>query len=188
MHLIQDQVLKSQDYTTTPLPMGEYENCSFENCNFSASKLSGVIFSECEFINCDLTTAEVRNTGFKEVHFDNCKLLGINFGTCSKFLLSFRFQDCLLNFSSFYGLKVPNTHFLNCKLREVDFSESILSKSVFSNCDLHAAIFQNSNLQTCDFRTSFHYSIDPENNRVAKATFSLPEVLGLLEKYKIKVS
>jgi len=62
-----------------------------------------------------------------------------------------------------------------------------LSDSVFDNCDLTGATFYITNIEKADFRTSDNYSIDPENNRIKKAKFSLPAVTGLLDKYDIKV-
>jgi hypothetical protein len=36
-------------------------------------------------------------------------------------------------------------------------------------------------------RTSFNYSINPELNRIKKAKFSMPAVVGLLDKYDIEI-
>jgi hypothetical protein len=52
---------------------------------------------------------------------------------------------------------------------------------------LSGATFENTNLEKADFRTSFNYSIDPEINRIKKAKFALPEVLGLLNKYDLVI-
>ena len=42
-------------------------------------------------------------------------------------------------------------------------------------------------LEKADFRTAKNYSIDPEQNRLKKAKFSLSGVVGLLRKYDIVV-
>ena len=47
-----------------------------------------------------------------------------------------------------------------------------------SNCDFTRATFENTNIEKADFRTSFNYSMDPEINRIKKAKFSLPNVIG----------
>jgi hypothetical protein len=47
-------------------------------------------------------------------------------------------------------------------------------------------VFNQSNLEKVDFRTSKNYAIDPENNRIKRAKFSYPDVLGLLDKYDIE--
>jgi uncharacterized protein YjbI with pentapeptide repeats len=69
----------------------------------------------------------------------------------------------------------------------VDWTECDLSSSVFERCDLRDAKFENSNLEKVDFRTAFNFSIDPDNNRIKKARFSLDGVPGLLGKYNIEI-
>ena len=103
---------KGENFTEKPLKMAEYENCTFSNCIFYEANLSDTHFTDCEFDNCDLSMAKLYQTAFKEVIFKNCKLLGLRFDHCNSFLLSFNFNACTLNFSSFYQLKLKNTHFL----------------------------------------------------------------------------
>jgi uncharacterized protein YjbI with pentapeptide repeats len=102
-------------------------------------------------------------------------------------LLSFSFEDCILNFSSFYKLKLKNAQFKSCKLHDVEFIEAELPQANFDQCDLQGATFENTKLEGADFRTAYNYSIDPEMNRIAKAKFSLPDVVGLLYKYNIVI-
>ena len=93
----------------------------------------------------------------------------------------------MLQLSSFYKLKIKKTIFKSTKLEEVDFTETDLSGSVFENCDLHKTIFQQTILQKTDFRTAINYSINPEENNIKKAKFSLPDVVGLLNNYDIEI-
>jgi hypothetical protein len=44
------------------------------------------------------------------------------------------------------------------------------------------------NLEKADFSTAKNYTIDAENNKLKKAIFSLPEVIGLLSKYDIIIN
>lgn len=166
---------------------GEYEKCTFNNCDFSDSDLSEIRFSECEFIACNLSMAKLTKTAFRDVIFKNCKMLGLHFENCNEFDLLFRFENCVLNFSSFYKSKLKRTVFKNCQLQEVDFTESDMINSLFDNCDLALSIFENTIIEKADFRTSFNYSIDPEMNRIKKARFSIPRVVGLLHKYDIEI-
>ncbi len=70
---------------------------------------------------------------------------------------------------------------------EVDFTECDLTAASFDNCDMLEATFDRTILEKADFRTAYHYSINPEVNRIKKAKFSLPEVTGLLNKYDIEI-
>ncbi|MFC3160186.1 pentapeptide repeat-containing protein [Chryseobacterium arachidis] len=101
--------------------------------------------------------------------------------------MSFRFEGCLLNNSIFYKTNIKKTLFKNSKLTEVDFAECDLSNSVFSHCDFAGAVFDRTNLEKADFRTSMNYSIDPSQNRLKKAKFSLSEILGLLRQFDIEI-
>jgi uncharacterized protein YjbI with pentapeptide repeats len=75
----------------------------------------------------------------------------------------------------------------NSSLHELDFNEADLSSAIFEGCDLQRSIFTGTNLEKADLRTSFNYSIDPERNRLKKAKFSLPGVIGLLDKHDIQI-
>ena len=86
-----------------------------------------------------------------------------------------------------FKVKLKRTKFRNCSLHEVEFAEADLSGSVFSDCDLNGAMFENTVLEKVDFRTSGNYSIDPDLNRIKKAKFSMPGIVGLLDKYDINV-
>ena len=170
-----------------PLPIGEYENCTFKNCDFSNADFSDINFLECEFLGCNLSLVKLTHSSLREVKFIKCKLLGLHFEECNDLLISIDFADCILNISSFYRLKLKNTKFLNSAIIDVDFTETDLSNSVFENCDLKSTIFQNTNLEGADFRSSYNYSIDPELNRIRKAKFSMPWIIGLLDKYDIYI-
>jgi uncharacterized protein YjbI with pentapeptide repeats len=77
--------------------------------------------------------------------------------------------------------------FKNCTMHEVDFTETELMNAKFIDCDLKRTIFSRTNLEKADFQFAENYSIDSENNRVRGAIFSLEGVVGLLDKYGVKV-
>jgi len=174
------------DFTASPLIKGEFENCTFKNCNFYNTDLSGFIFRECKFDGCDFSLVRLKQTTLHDISFLNSKLLGIQFQECNSFLFSVSFRNCILKMSVFYKLKLKKYRFENCNLQEADFTETDLSGSVFENCDLQRTVFYNTNLEKADFTTSYNYSFDPERNRIKKARFSKSGVIGLLDKYNIE--
>ena len=184
---IQDQNFDKLDFTQEPLPKGEYENCAFTNCNFEETNLNDIKFMNCDFRDCNWSLAQLKGTVLREVRFKDCKMLGLQFETCNDFGLSFSFENCQLNHSTFFQMNIKKTIFRNCQLREIDFSESNLTNVVFDNCDLAQAIFINTVLDKADFRTAYNYSIDPESNRLKKAKFSILGISGLLDKYDIVI-
>ena len=184
---IQDQNFDKLDYTQEPLAKGEYENSTFTNCNFEETNLNDIKFISCDFHDCNWSLAQLNGTVLREVKFRDCKMLGLQFETCNDFGLSFSFENCQLNHSTFFQMNIKKTIFRNCQLREIDFSESNLTNVVFDNCDLAQAIFINTVLDKADFRTAYNYSIDPESNRLKKAKFSILGISGLLDKYDIVI-
>ena len=138
-------------------------------------------------MDCDLSMAHIKQASFNDALFERCKMLGMRFDLCNDFLLSFRFMECTLNLSSFYGLKLKKSRFIKCKLQEVDFTETDLTSADFDGCDLQRAIFDRSILEKVDFRTAYNFNIDPERNKLRKARFSVDGVVGLLGKYDIVI-
>ena len=165
----------------------EFEDCVFKNCDFSNSDFSYNMFVDCEFIDCNLSMTQLANTGLKTVHFKNCKLLGIQFHACDDFLFGVSFNDCALDYASFANKKMPKTKFHSCSLKEVTFIGTNLTSSIFENCNLDNAIFNETQLAGADFTTAYNYKIDPEFNPMKKAKFSNAGILGLLDKYDIKI-
>jgi len=184
----EDRVFEKEDFTEIPFNPGEYENCTFNGCNFSDTDLSHITFTECTFNGCNLSLAKLTNTGMRDLSFTDSKLLGLHFEDCSDFLFAVNFDKCILNLSSFYKQKLKKTLFKDCSLHEVDFTEADLSGSIFENCDLSGAKFEKSTLEKADLRTAFNYSIDPEMNKIKKAKFSADGIAGLLDKYDIIIS
>ncbi len=187
MSIYTDQSFERKDYTETPLPVGEYEGCSFINCDLSGSDLSEQVFIDCTFTGCNLSMAVLTKTAFRDVRFKDCKMLGLKFDNCNDFALSFSFENCVLTHSSFYQKKIIKTVFRNCRLQEADLVQADLSGSIIDNCDLAGTIFDGTNLEKADLRNSYNYSINPDNNRIRKAKFSLAHIAGLLDKYDITI-
>ena len=176
------------DFTMESLPTGEYEGCWFLNCNFEKVNLSSIKFIECEFVGCNLSLAKLDNTAFGDVIFKDCKMLGLHFEQASSFNFTVRFENCTLDHTSFYKVKMKSTLFSNVKLMEVDFTETVLTGTNFEQCDLKGAKFEHTNLEKADFRTSFNFSIDPALNMLKGAKFSFAGIQGLLDKYDIEIS
>ena len=184
---IEQELFTNQDYTESSLGKGAYENCSFRDCNFTGYELSGVILMECTFTGCDLSNVKVKQTAIQETIFKDCKMLGFHFDSCAQIGLTFRFENCQLDHSSFYQVKLNHTVFINCSLKEVDFTEADLRNTILDKCDLLGATFEHTNLERANLSTASNYSIDPEINPLRGARFTLPSVLGLLHKYQIEV-
>lgn len=185
--LTENHDFKNKDYTTSNLFKTEYTDCTFTNCNFENSDLSNISFLECDFLDCNFSNANVMHTSFNDVTFKGCKILGVIFQSCNPFLLSFKFIDCTLNFSSFYQLKISKTNFLKCTMHQVDFTEAEAKYVAFKDCDLLGATFDRTNIEYSDFTSAFNFNINPALNKIKSASFSKENIYGLLESFHIKI-
>jgi uncharacterized protein YjbI with pentapeptide repeats len=167
------------------LKKAEYDQCTFTGCTLNS--IAGSRFIDCTFEACNLSLCDVTGTSLQGVHFNNCTMPGLRIDTCDAFGFSVHLHHCQLTNSVFYDRKISKTKFHHCQLMECDFTDADLSQAVFDDCDLAGAIFDNTNLEKADLRGARNYSIDPTRNKVKKAHFSLPYVVGLLDKFQIHI-
>ena len=106
---------------------------------------------------------------------------------CDKLIFEIAFNNCILDFSKFYTLKIKRTSFTNCSLVAVDFMNTDLTEVVFDNCDLYRSEFAKAIANKANFKTSYNYTIDPTKTKIKKSIFSLESVKGLLYKHDIMV-
>ena len=150
--------------------------------------MRGNIFEDCCFQDCNLSMTEIEGVGFRNTIFTGSKMLGVDFTRCNDLMFSFRFDNCIMDYCTFFGTKLKKTHFIKCSLKDVDFSETDLSSALFTNSDLTRARFSNPILEKADFRSATNFTIDPESNKVIKAKFSALQLEGLPTKYQLDIS
>ena len=182
---VEDKTFNAIDFSKKTLEKGEYFSCIFKNCNFFESDLSNIIFEDCEFRDCNLSSVKVNNTSFQGAYLKDCKILAVLFSNINPFLNSFYFDNCNLNYSSFYKLKLISSRFMNSQLEEVDFVEADLISCNFSKSNLQLTKFENTKIDKADFRTAINFAIDLELNSHQKTIFSKENLEGLLSKYNI---
>ncbi|HEX3383845.1 MAG TPA: pentapeptide repeat-containing protein [Mucilaginibacter sp.] len=165
----------------------QFEYCKFVSCDLSGADLSNILFIECVFEDCNLSLANMSGTGLQHIRFKSCKLSGLNFSRSLDFLMEMHFDSCILDNAIFYQKKNKKAVFKDCSMIETDLTEADLSDCKFENCNLHRATFDQTILKNADLNTSYNFIIDPDNNDIKKAKFSVHGLAGLLGKYDIKV-
>lgn len=187
MEYYSDQVFENQRYTEESLAFGEYEGCTFINCDFNKAALSSYKFIDCLFRGCNLSMVAMVATVWNKVRFVDCKMLGLHFESASPIGMLVQFEHCVLNHSSFYQTKIHQTRFHTCSLAEVDFTGADLKGASFANCDLRLAHFERTNLEKADFSSAYNLAMNPNNNQLKNAVFSQHNIAGLLDIFKIKI-
>ncbi|WP_191599967.1 pentapeptide repeat-containing protein [Marinomonas algicola] len=168
-----------------------FDNCIFESCDFTEAFFDSCTFKECVFKKCKLTAINVRNSKFSDVQFHGSKVLGVDWSKAywrgMDLGASLHFKECLVNASSFYGLKQPGIVFDECRAHDVDFREATLSRAKFTHTDLTNSVFMNTNLTGADFNGATNYEIDVTKNTVDKAIFCRYEAVSLLTSLGIRL-
>lgn len=175
---------------TNPFTLGDregFDGCTFKDCDLSGAELGGQELVDCRFVGCNLSNARLGGATLNGVAFAGCKLLGVDFAACNRLLLRLEFSDCKLDYAGFRHLDLRRARFERCGLVDADFSEANLAGVKLADCDLAGARFSRTNLERADLTTARNYVLDPTVNKVRKARFSLPDVLGLLEGFDIVV-
>ena len=179
-----DQVFKNLRLEEGETLSGHFTNCTFLKCSFEAGVLHNCRFSNCTFQESNLNLAQITGSSFPSTRFEKSKLVGINWTqgnwSPSGFNHLIGFFDCVLSHSTFIGLDLKGIQIKNCIAHEVDFRNAILSEANFKGTDLARSIFGNTNLRKADLSQARNYEIDPENNLIKEAKFSLPEAISLL--------
>ncbi|MBS1503741.1 MAG: pentapeptide repeat-containing protein [Bacteroidetes bacterium] len=183
----EDQTFTKITVADPVLTSRQFEYCKFISCDLSGADFSNTLFIDCVFEDCNLSLANMSGTGLQNIRFKNCKLNGVNFGRSLDFLMEMHFDGCNLDKAVFYKKKNKKAIFKDCSMVEADLTEADLSDCKFDNCNLHRATFDQTILKNTDVSTSYNFIIDPDNNIIKGAKFSVHGLPGLLVKYGIEI-
>ena len=161
-----------------------FYRCRFEDCKLKEVELKKVTFEKCEFLRCNLSMMKPTRSSFIDVSFKESKVIGVNWQSAAT-PIGINFDNCLISYSNFFGLNLTMIKILNSTSREADFAEANLSKSKLNGTNFKDSLFLRTNLTGANFEFASNYSIDPNNNKIAKAIFSLPEAVSLLAFFDI---
>ncbi len=170
----------------------DFVGCVFDHCAFTECRFSHCSFTECQFAHCDLSLLHVPGARFTDTRFHSSKLLGIDWtkagsAVISKLFLSISFEECLLNYATFFGLALRRSRFVGCVARDVDFRDADLTGAICTGTDFTGSKFHHTILTKADLRQATGYTIDPTANTITKARFSLPEAISLLSAFDIGI-
>ncbi|PQO25575.1 hypothetical protein C5Y96_24905 [Blastopirellula marina] len=186
-NVFHDVTFTGLDLSGAQLRNKEFSNCRWESCHFFETELVECNFEDCFWKSCNLSVTVLKGAGFVDCRFYGSKLLGVNWaaGTRMPFRVSFENSD--LSNSSFARMRLTKIQMKRCRLREADFSHTKMPYADLSGCDLKDARFFGTDLSNANLRNAEAYCIDPTQNTLKGARFSLPEALSLLQPFQVVV-
>ena len=169
----------------------EFEGCEFQDCDFNQAKFIECRFRNCMFRNCNLSLIKINESQFTNVEFHQCKMLGIDWTKALwpklSFFIPFKFLQCFMNDSSFFGLKLEGIVIEECRACYTDFREANFKKARFCSSELINSMFHQTNLIEADFSGATNYDIDIYSNKIRGAKFNRFEAVRLLESIGIEI-
>ncbi len=179
-----DQVFKETRLEQAELVSNEFRDCTFDRCSFVETTFQSCRFVNCVFMRCDLSLIQSPKCSFAAVRFESSKVMGVDWTrarwSATKLGTPVCFSECAISHSTFIGLNLKRIQIQDCVAVDVDFREADLSQADFAGTDLSDSLFLNTNLTKADLSRARNYQIDPSQNIVKGAKFSLPEAISLL--------
>ena len=149
-------------------------------------------FADCAFEQSDLSLVRLPHSTFTACRFEDSKIIGVNWTEAqwpeTRLWVPVGFVRCVISHSTFIGLGLREIRIVNCTAEDVDFRDADLTKADFGGTDLSGSLFVNTNLSGADLRSATNYRIDPPENVLRGAKFSLPEAISLLDGLDIDLT
>jgi fluoroquinolone resistance protein len=179
-----DQVFKDVHLERDQLVSNQFYDCEFVRCSFVESEFRNCRFVNCVFRHCDLSLARVPGSTFSATRFEESKVIGVNWTQAEWPATGLGdpvgFFKSAISHSTFIGLRLKGIQIKDCVAADVDFREADLSQADLAGTDLSGSMFGNTDLTQADLSRARNYTIDPGQNVLSQAKFSLPEAMSLL--------
>lgn len=183
-----DTLITKGALTENLLAHRHFENCVFQNCDFSDVSITGVLFEDCRLLDCNLSSVDLRDSAWQLCHLENCKLIGLDWTRVNPLGFDVEFVNCNLSHSFFTGLKLKQLKMTECRLQGTVFEHCDLQGTQFINCDFTDAQFFQNNLEKAKFISPSNLVVNPAENRMRGAQFPLESLPGLLAHTGIMVA
>jgi fluoroquinolone resistance protein len=184
-----EQVFKDVRLEHDELHSSEFHDCVFFRGSFVEAVFRRCRFVDCAFRECDLSLIQVPGSRFTATRFEDCKVVGVNWAEADwpKAALAnpIGFFKSAISHSTFIGLRLRGIQIVDCAAMDVDFREADLHQADFGGTDLAQSLFGSTDLSAADLSRARNYQIDPSQNVLRKARFSLPEAMSLLHSMDI---
>lgn len=123
-----------------------FNNCLFDECNFSRSDFEGTLNSKIIIKNTKYQNADIKSNVWRNCTFINCDF-------SNAYLSDNEYINCLFENCSFCGGVALKNQFKECAFKSSDFSGSSFTKNIFSftsftktslgNCSFYKQILHN---------------------------------------------
>ena len=165
----------------------EFYGCTLRSARLGGATLRRWVFEDCRFEDCDLSNAVLTGCVFQRCVFQGCRLVGVDWREASPLTFEAEFCECALGLSNFAGMGLVGLQLVRCDCTEADFTEADLRDAAFPGTKLAGALFEQTRLEGADLSQAFGDAVDPLQNRVKGAKFSVEAAIRLAGRFGITV-
>lgn len=131
-----------------------FDSVTFQNCSFEQSDFSHSEWVDCWLVSCQFLNHDFSESFFFQTEFDKCQLMGTNFADNS--WKKVKIIDSKADYFNVSDSKLTDCRFIAVELHEAYFQElKIVGGLVFENCDLNGSDFLQTPLKNVDFSSSY---------------------------------
>lgn len=122
--VIQESFVNKANFMNTNIERFEVRDCTFRDCDFTASGLAASSWHVAEIINARCTGLQLQNSTLRNVMFKGCKieLVNLRFAKVENVI----FQDCMIDDIDFYSSMLKNVEFVGCTIENIGFTNARL--------------------------------------------------------------
>lgn len=189
LHMIEytGELFLDTDFSQQVISSTLYEDCDFENCTFQKTEIVESIFRNCSFKGCVWGNVVFRESKLQALRFRESQIMGLHLHPGAVLECLLNIQDCRISYCVFEEMKLSKNRIASSRINDCSFYDCDLSEIDFSDSNFNASQFERNNLKGSDFRRAENYAINPINNQVKGAQFSMPAVLSLLRYFEIEI-
>lgn len=169
----------------------EFSACTFSHCSFSNITLEHITLTDCHFDHCQISSPSFFGTQVHSSTFTHCTLANIPWSEVAPTgRLSTMIEEmthCTLKYCQFEQLTLDKVNFKETQWYQCMFAGCSMKQSYFSKTQFRESEFFQCDLQKSNFQDATGYVIDLNTCTIKGSTFSMPEVLNLLDSYQIHI-
>lgn len=183
----QQETFFGQEYVEKRISGATFDGCTFTRCRFDSTVWKNLRFNECTFTLCTLLNVQWHGTRLHQATFSQCRLTGLNFGVLDTALLfSIALRDSRVAGCTFPHMDLTKMAFTGNDLEECLFDDVVLRDADFSDVSFGNSRFRRCRLEGANFRGATGFALDPRENELRGARFSVDSALELVKAFGIE--
>jgi fluoroquinolone resistance protein len=166
---VDDEAFSNEDWYGEELVERTYTKCSFSQVDLTEATSHGAVFEECSFANVRWNASRHSDSAFLRCTFKRCNFFEAEFVGCK--LVGSAFDQSTLrplriiggdwSFVALPGADLRGITARGVRMREIDLTGANAEGAVLADVDLSGAQLDGAKLNRCDLRGSDLTALDP---------------------------